>query len=122
MLDQLREVQDAGDAESACREIYVIREPERPSEEGAAGEVAAESEAGEEGMAECEDAFKKAVALRRSEITDLSTSVGSIEVDGDAATAIVHTGDQAGGRQRAHPGGSLRLRPHRGRVAHPDCR
>jgi hypothetical protein len=90
ILGDLRDAQEAGDAELACREIYVIREPERP---GAGGEAAAELEAegGEEGTEECEEAFLRADARRREEVEDLSTEVSSVEVYGDAATAVVHT-------------------------------
>ncbi len=115
VLAQLRDAQDIGDAETACADVYVIQEGQRragelaglegaepvESEEAEAEEAAgeseeaaeAESEEGEEGESpgECEEAFEAAYERRLEEIKDLTTSVGAIEVDGDRATAIVHT-------------------------------
>ena len=92
VLGQLRSAQDSGNAELACREVYVIGEPERP---GSAEGAQAEEEAGGEGegatLAECEAAFRVADERRRQEVSDLTTEIGTIEVDGDEATAIVHT-------------------------------
>lgn len=93
LLGQLRSAQESGDAELACSEIYVVQEPVRPDAERAAeGEAEVEGgEGGEAGLGECEAAFRAADAARRREVTELSTEVGTIQVDGDAATAIVHT-------------------------------
>lgn len=119
MLDQLSEVQESGDAETACSEVYVIQEGQQragelagdpdaepveefegeeegeefESEEGEEFESESGEEEGEEGEtpAECEEAFEAADERRRAEVSDLSAEVGSIEVDGDRATAIVHT-------------------------------
>lgn len=93
VLGELRQVQEAGDAELACREVYVIQEPARP---GVDPEASADPEAGaEENSAEspaaCEAAFRAANARLRSDVHELTTDVGAIEVDGDSATAIVHT-------------------------------
>lgn len=92
VLDELRQAQDAGDAETACGEVYVIAEP-RPGSSGSEAEAEAESggEGGEAGLAQCEAAFRAASERTQAEVHDLSTDVGSIEVDGDTATAIVHT-------------------------------
>jgi hypothetical protein len=92
VLGDLREAQESGDAELACSDVYVVREPERPGGEaegaGEEGDVEAE---GEEGAGECEEAFERADAARREEVADLATEVSSVKVDGDAATAVVHT-------------------------------
>jgi hypothetical protein len=85
VLGELRQVQDAGDAELACQEVYVIQEPARPGAEAGAEENGAESPAA------CEAAFRAANARLRSDVHELTTDVGAIEVDGDSATAIVHT-------------------------------
>lgn len=93
VLEQLRSTQDAGDAETACSEVYVIQEAEG-GEEPEGGEAEAEGgDAGEEGESpgECESVFSASAERLHSEVKDLSTQVGSIEVEGDRATAIVHT-------------------------------
>jgi hypothetical protein len=126
VLNELRSVQDSGDAKTACSEVYVIQEgqqrageiaaeasstTEADSGETDAGEAdAGEADAGEgdtgeadagegeadageggESPAACEQAFEAAYERRRAEVKDLTTEIGSIEVDGDRATATVHT-------------------------------
>ena len=101
VLNQLFDAQQTGDAETACSEVYVIQEPPRPGGEEAAGteegdvegeaDAEGKGEAGEEVSSQCEAAFERAAARRRSEISHLSTEVGEIDVEGDRATAIVHT-------------------------------
>ncbi len=103
VLGQLRRAQDSGDAEAACRDVYVIQEPGRPGEPSGGGEGDGRGEAaleagaktGAEGESKspgaCEAAFSEAVARQRREVSDLTTEVRSIELDGDRATAIVHT-------------------------------
>jgi hypothetical protein len=98
VLNQLFEAQEAGDAKTACRDVYVIQEPPPPGSEdltevaGAEAEAEeAEGEGGREGVKACEVAFEQADQRRRREISDLSTEIGAIELDGDRATAIVHT-------------------------------
>ncbi len=100
VLNQLFETQEEGDAKTACREVYVIQEPPPPGSEdltevaGAEAEeeeAEAEGEGGKEGRKACEAAFEEADERRRREISDLSTEVGAIELDGNRATAIVHT-------------------------------
>jgi hypothetical protein len=109
VLEKLRAVQDSGDADTACNDVYVIQEAPRPGggegeAEGEAGEAEGVTEDGGEGEPEaggesetegeggdCETAFTDAVARREQEVSDLKTDVGKIEVDGDSATAIVHT-------------------------------
>jgi hypothetical protein len=96
-LEKLFAAQEQGDAQTACEDLYVIQEPPRPGgeAEGAPtdGEASSstEADAGEAGAGECETAFERAEALRRSEVHDLSTEVGAVEVDGDRATATVQT-------------------------------
>jgi hypothetical protein len=90
-LEELFAAQESGDAGTACEDIYVIQEPERPGGEAEGGEEA-ESESGEEDEpGACEAAFERAQELTASEVSDLTTDVGKIEIDGDRATAIVHT-------------------------------
>jgi hypothetical protein len=96
VLEKLRDVQDSGDADAACNDVYVIQEAPRPG--GGEGEAAAEGESGVEGESEesgedgdCETAFLDAVAHREQEVSDLKTDIGTIEVNGDTATAVVHT-------------------------------
>ena len=96
-LERLFQAQQDGDAETACTELYVIQEAEEPGAEGEAekGEAEAEGEEGE-GEAEadpgeCEAAFESAQELSAREVHDLSTEIGEIELEGDRATAIVHT-------------------------------
>jgi hypothetical protein len=134
VINQLRTVQDNGDGEAACSQVYVIQEgqqragelageegaepveseeadeaegaeeaesaeggeSEAESEESEAESEESESEGGEEGEegespAECEEAFEAAYERRQEEVKDLTTSIGAIEVDGERATAIVHT-------------------------------
>jgi hypothetical protein len=88
-LEQLFDAQERGDAETACSELYVIQEPERPG--GEAGEAETGETEGEVGPGECEATFEHAQELREAEVRDLSTDVGDIEIEGDRATAIVHT-------------------------------
>jgi hypothetical protein len=87
VLGDLRDAQESGDAELACSDVYEIREPERPGGE-AEGEPEVE---GEGGLEECEEAFERADARRREEVDHLTTDITSVAVDGDTATAIVHT-------------------------------
>lgn len=98
VLDQLFEVQEAGDAATACREVYVIQEPGEAGEAEAEAESGesegegeeAEAEGGEAGAEDCEAAFERAL-VRGQDVEDLSTETESIEVEGDSATAVVHT-------------------------------
>lgn len=91
VLEKLFDAQQAGDAETACEEVYVIQEPPRPGSDAEGESRESEAEVGEAGLRECEAAFQKAVALRRREVSDLQTEIGSIELDGDQARATVHT-------------------------------
>jgi hypothetical protein len=104
VLTKLFDAQDSGDAETACDEVYVVMEPweaeaefggegeaegEEPAGEGE--EVEAEGEEGETQPGECEEVFEQARETTAAETSDLSTEIGEIEVDGDRATAVVHT-------------------------------
>jgi hypothetical protein len=86
LMTELREAQESGDAERACEQVYVIRErdkgAEREEEEGG------EAEGGEEG---CREAFEQAVERRRAELKDLKTRLVRVDVEGDEATAVLHT-------------------------------
>ena len=86
VLAELRRAQEASDGETACRRVYVVAE----AWEKFGNKETGEGE-GEGAVAACQAAFAGAVEHRQSEITDLSTSLGEIEVDGNQATAVVHT-------------------------------
>lgn len=106
MLENLHQAQLSGDAELACREVYVIQEPEAEgesegggdanAEERAPGGAESESESGEtedgdEEASDCERSFAVVTDRLNAEVTNLSTEVGEIEIDGESATATVHT-------------------------------
>jgi hypothetical protein len=97
VLNLLFDTQENGDADTACNEVYVVMEPWEVGIEGegdAEGEGEAEREAegdGETAPGKCEAVFEQARATAETETSDLSTELGEIEVDGDRATAIVHT-------------------------------
>ena len=107
VLTELRQVQSSGDAEAACSDVYVVQEADRPGGEpegtvdgeGEAGSAGGEGNAeggkgdaeSESGPGGCEASFRDAVDRAREEVSDLQTSIGSIDVEGDRATAIVHT-------------------------------
>jgi hypothetical protein len=92
VVNELFAVQQTGDAAKACSDVYVIAEPDRPAgeAEGEGGE-GEEGESGGEGSDACEAAFEAADERRQNEVSDLTTDISSINVDGDSATAIVHT-------------------------------
>ena len=91
VLDELRSAQDGGDAETACSEVYVVQEPGRGGEAADAESEAEGQGEGGDAIAPCEAAFRAAEVQRRRDVSDLKTEVGAVQVDGDAATAIVHT-------------------------------
>ena len=106
MLENLHQAQLSGDAELACREVYVIQEPEAEGEseggpdtnaeerapEGAEPESeSGETEDGGEEASDCERSFAVVTDRLNAEVTNLSTEVGEIEIDGESATATVHT-------------------------------
>jgi hypothetical protein len=80
LMMHLREVQESGDAERACEEVYVVRERGR-------GEAEGEAEGGEE----CREAFERAVEARRRDLRDLETELVRVDVEGDEGTAVLHT-------------------------------
>ena len=101
VLEKLFAAQDQGDAEPACNDVYVIREPWESAEaEEESGEDEAENDEAEEegegaegeaGVEECELAFERTSELQQRQTRNVSTEIGTIEVDGDDATALVHT-------------------------------
>jgi hypothetical protein len=84
VVNQLFAAQRSGDADKACNDIYVIAEPGRPVEEG-------EEDAGEGSAGACESTFEAANQRSQAEVKDLTNDISSINVDGETATAIVHT-------------------------------
>ena len=84
VVNQLFAAQQSGDAAKACNDVYVIAETGKPVDEG--------EEADGEGSADaCETTFEAANERRQAEVKDLTTAISSIKVDGETATAIVHT-------------------------------
>jgi hypothetical protein len=86
LMTDLRQVQESGDAERACKEVYVVREPGRPVE--SEGEEGGEAE-GE--RAACEPAFEQAVRQRRAGLKRLDTDLTRVTVRGDEGLAVLHT-------------------------------
>ena len=78
LMSSLRQVQDSRDAEKACEEVYVVRERDKAEEEGE-----------EEGGEGCEQAFE--AAARARDVRDLRTKLVRVDVEGDEATAVLHT-------------------------------
>ncbi len=98
VVNALFAAQQSDDAEKACNNIYVIQEADRPGGEGESqGEAdSGEADGGEadakgESPGDCETGFEAAVERRQAEVKDLTTDISSVAVDGDTATAIVHT-------------------------------
>ena len=81
LMGELRQVQDSGDAEKACEEVYVVRERDRPQEE----EGGKEEEVGEG----CREAFEQAAEAR--DVSDLRAKLVRVDVDGEEGTAVLHT-------------------------------
>jgi len=88
VVNQLFAAQQSGDAAKACSDIYVIAEPGKPPDEGEEGE---EGDADGASPGACETAFEAADERRQNEVSDLTSGISSINVEGDTATAIVHT-------------------------------
>jgi hypothetical protein len=86
VMAELRDAQESGDAEKACEEVYVVREPGR--EEEGEGEEEGEKEGG---FGNCERAFEQAVEARRAGVKRLRTRLVRVEVDGDEGEAVLHT-------------------------------
>lgn len=80
LMGELRAVQDSGDAEKACEEVYVVRERGRSEEEE--GEEGGESEG-------CRREFEQAAKV--NDVRGLRTKLVRVEVQGDEATAVLHT-------------------------------
>jgi hypothetical protein len=105
VLNKLFAAQRDGDAELACSELYVVKEPweaaagneagGEPEGEAGGGKPETEGEGseaeGETAPGECERAFTAAAATASEQTDDLTTEIGEIEVDGNLARAIVHT-------------------------------
>jgi hypothetical protein len=81
LMTELRKVQDSGNAEKACEKVYVVRERGKAEKEEEGGD--------EEGGEGCRQAFEQAV--RGREVKDLRTKLVRVDVEGDEATAVLHT-------------------------------
>jgi hypothetical protein len=79
LMGELRAVQDSGDAEKACEEVYVVRER---------GRAEGEEEEGEEDEG-CKQAFEQAAEAR--DVGNLRTRLVRVDVAGEEATAVLHT-------------------------------
>ncbi len=86
VLAELLRAQEASDGEAACRKVYVVAEPWEKFGNKETGEGE-----GEGAVRACLAAFAGATEYRKREISDLSTTLGEIEVDRNTATAVVHT-------------------------------
>lgn len=78
LMSQLREVQESGNAEEGCEQVYVVRER---------GKAASEEE--EEGGDGCRAAFEQVSSSR--DVKDVETRLVRVEVEGDEGTAVLHT-------------------------------
>ena len=74
LMDDLRSVQESGDAEKACEDVYVVRERGRDESEVDEG---------------CREAFVQAAAGR--DVTNLRTRLVRVEVAGEEGTAVLRT-------------------------------
>jgi len=88
LMADLREVQESGNAEKACEEVYVVQEPGREPESEEEGED--ELEGGGE-RARCEPAFERALEQRKAAVKRLDTKLVRVDVEGDEGTAVLHT-------------------------------
>jgi hypothetical protein len=87
LMTDLRQVQESGDAEKACDEVYVVQEPGREPETEESEE---EGEGGGEG-AGCKPAFERSLEQRRAAVKRLDTKLVRVDVKGDEGTAVLHT-------------------------------
>ena len=83
LMKELRQVQESGDAEKACEEVYVVQEHGREPE-------TEEGEGGGE-RARCEPAFERSLEQRREAVKRLDTKLVRVDVKGDEGTAVLHT-------------------------------
>jgi hypothetical protein len=89
LMGELREVQESGDAEKACEEVYVVQEPGREPESEEEGEEEEHEGGGE--RARCEPAFERALEQRKAAVEKLDTKLVRVDVEGDEGTAVLHT-------------------------------
>ena len=85
LMGELRATQESGDAEKACEQVYVVREPGHQAEPEEEGGEEAEGE-----RAACEPAFERSIEQRKAAVKRLSTKLVRVDVDGDEATAVLH--------------------------------
>ena len=79
LFTKLDRVQAAGDARTACEEVFTVQErTERGTETGGEGE-------GEESPEACRAAFERSLASSRRQVRELRTEVQGVEVRGDEA-------------------------------------
>src|SRR5829696_1178966 len=89
LMSELRHVQESGDAEKACEEVYVVQEPGRGPETEKEGEEEEHEGGGE--RARCEPAFERALEQRKAAVKRLDTELVRVDVEGDEGTAVLHT-------------------------------
>src|SRR5829696_8407788 len=82
LMSELRQVQESGDAEKACEEVYVVQERGREPET---------EESEEEGEGGGEPAFERVLEQRRAAVKGLETKLVRLDVEGDEGTAVLHT-------------------------------
>ena len=83
LFTKLDRVQAAGDARTACEEVFTVQEPAERAR-GRGGEGEAEGEA-EESPEACRQAFERSLASSRQQVRELRTEVQRVEVRGDEA-------------------------------------
>lgn len=82
---RLDDAQRTGDADMACKDVFLVAEAGRP-DPGKEGR----GESGESPTA-CRAAFERATSARAAQVDGLRTTVQSVRIKGDAATATVRS-------------------------------
>jgi hypothetical protein len=86
LISTMRQAQQSGDAEKACKDVYVVQERTKPAGEEKAKDGGEEADGGE-----CEVSFRAAVAQREASLESLSSKLLDVRLDGEKGTAVVHT-------------------------------
>lgn len=89
VFERLDGIQQRGDAEAACEQVFLVAEAGREESE-AEREREGRGEAGESPEA-CRTAFATAASTRRAQVRDLRTTVQSVRVEGDEAAATLRS-------------------------------
>ena len=87
LFDRLDRAQSDNDADTACEKVFLVAEEGRSEDE----EEGEKEQEGEESPDACRRAFSAAASARRAQVKRLRTTVKSVRVDGDEATATVRS-------------------------------